>query len=110
MFGSKQFGGGEGATGYGKRIVLLGDPSSHGGTVTVSGQTDHKLFVGAVEVAVVGAQHVCAIYAHSLLGPSDITPVTIRSFHNGKLIITTGAVAVKCGAIMQPIDRKVYVE
>ena len=39
-----------------KKIALLGDPSSHGGTVTTTNQ-DGTLDVGGVDVAVNGAMH-----------------------------------------------------
>ena len=56
--------------------------------------------------AVNGAQHSCPIIGH---GTTTITAITIKSYINGKLILTAGATA-GCGAKMTPPDRKVYVE
>jgi len=88
-----------------KKIALLGDSSSHGGSIISSNQ-DGTFKVGGVEVAINGAQHYCPITNH---GTTSITAVTIKSFHNGKLILTEGAVA-GCGAVISPPDRNVYVE
>ena len=108
-FGSQQFG----SSWYipiippavGGNISLLGDVSSHGGSITVSGQ-DGTLMVGGIAVAVNGASHSCPIIGH---GITSITPTTVKSFHNGKLIITAGATA-GCGAKIISPDRSVYVE
>lgn len=89
----------------GRRIALLGDLSSHGGTIVTHNQ-DGTLKVGGIEVAVEGAQHQCPISEH---GTTPISAVTTRSYHNGKLILTWGAVA-GCGAVIIPPDRNVYVE
>ena len=91
--------------GAGGFIALLGDSSSHGGVITTSNQ-DGTLKVGGVEVAVDGAKHTCPISGH---GTTAITAVTIKSFHNLKLIITFGAVA-GCGAVISSPDRAVNVE
>jgi len=88
-----------------KKIALLGDPSSHGGTVTTTNQ-DGTLDVGGVDVAVNGAMHSCPLTGH---GVTSITAVTIKSYHNGKLILTEGAIA-GCGALIEPVDRGVTVE
>jgi uncharacterized Zn-binding protein involved in type VI secretion len=86
-----------------KLIALLGDSSSHGGTIITSNQ-DGTFDVGGTEVAVNGALHSCPSH-----GVTSITAITIKSFQNGKLILTTGAIA-GCGAIIQPPDRGVIVE
>ena len=88
-----------------KKIALLGDPSSHGGSIVSSNQ-DGTLDVGGVDVAVNGASHSCPIPLH---GVTPITAVTTKSYHNGKLILTDGAVA-GCGAVIQPSDRGVNIE
>jgi len=106
-FGSKQFG----TTWYippitpviGGNISLVGDSSNHGGTIISSGQ-DGTLMVGGVAVAVNGATLNCPIH-----GVTPIIARTIKSFHNGKLILTNGAVA-GCGATIVSPDRFVYVE
>jgi len=89
----------------GGKIAVLGDTSSHGGTI-ISTNQDGTFKVAGVVVAVNGAQHSCPITGH---GITPIVAVTIKSYHNGKLIITEGARA-GCGAIIQPPDRKVEVE
>jgi len=89
----------------GKRIVVLGDGSDHGGVVITTNQ-DGTLKVNGADVAVEGAKHSCPVTGH---GITTITAVTIKSYHNGKLILTDGAIA-GCGAVIQPVDRKVYVE
>lgn len=107
-FGSQQFGTTWSipvSVGVGGNISLLGDPSNHGGSIVNSGQ-DGTLKVGGVAVAVNGALHTCGILAH---GTTPIIATTIKSFHNGKLILTDGVTA-GCGAIISSPDRKVYVE
>ena len=89
----------------GRRIAAVGDGSSHGGSIVSSNQ-DGTLKVGGVEVAVEGAQHSCPIEHH---GVTLITAVTIKSYQNGKLILTEGAVA-GCGAKLSPPWRGVTVE
>jgi len=89
----------------GKRIALLGDRSSHQGTIITTNQ-DGRFKVSGNEVAVNGALHSCPLPGH---GITQITAVTVISFCNGKLILTKGAVA-GCGAVISPPDRNVYVE
>jgi len=86
-------------------IVLVGDSSSHGGAVISSNQSG-AFTVGGGVVAVEGAQHSCPIPGH---GITTILAVTTKSFHEGKLILTEGAIA-GCGAIIEPPDRKVSIE
>lgn len=86
-----------------KKIALLGDSSSHGGSITSSNQ-DGTLKVGGTEVAVNGATLLCPTH-----GPQSITAITTKSFHNSKLILTENAVA-NCGALIISPDRNVYVE
>lgn len=88
-----------------KKVAAVGDSSSHGGTIITSGQ-DGALTINGEVIAVQGALHSCPIEDH---GVTAITPVAVITFKNGKLIITEGAVA-GCGAVIQPTDRKMYVE
>jgi uncharacterized Zn-binding protein involved in type VI secretion len=83
-----------------KDIACLGDPSTHGGTINLSGQSGFKK-AGGVPIAVAGATHSCPIPGH---GVTPITPITIKTFIEGKLIITAGATA-GCGATITPIPR-----
>jgi uncharacterized Zn-binding protein involved in type VI secretion len=89
----------------GKAIAVIGDISSHGGVIMTSNQ-DGRFKVGGIAVAVAGAMHLCPITGH---GTTAITAVTIKTYCNGKLIITKGAVA-GCGAKINPPNRKVFVE
>jgi len=88
-----------------KRVCCLGDESNHGGTV-ISTETDETVIVGGVPVCADGAQHSCPISGH---GVTPISPIAIKTYVNGKLVITEGAQA-GCGAVIDPPDRKVYVE
>ena len=88
-----------------KLIALLGDNSNHGGTIISSGQ-DGTFLVNGIEVAVAGALHSCPIEGH---GVTEISPVIVKSYDNGKLILTKGAIA-GCGAKILPSGRNVYVE
>lgn len=116
-----------------KKIACLGDSSNHGGAV-VTTNSDNTLFIGIVleigsagaygrgkygeglygvgggvvgDIAAVdGAQHSCPIFGH---GVTPITAITTKTYHNGKLILTEGAIA-GCGAVLTPPDRKVYAE
>ena len=88
-----------------KKIACLGDGSSHAGTLTSTAQ-DNKLTVAGTPVCASGCDHSCPIPGHGVTG---VTAVTVKSWVNGKLIITEGAVA-GCGAAITPPDRGVYVE
>jgi len=119
-----------------KEIAVLGDTSTHGGTIITTNQ-DETLIVtvgggfappqstggmfgsfmwgellgaGGVAVgllpAVEGALHSCPIPGH---GVTPITAITVKSYHNNKLILTILATA-GCGARITPPDRRVYVE
>jgi len=87
----------------GGKVAVLGDTSSHGGTIILTNQ-DGTLLVGGIAVAVEGSSHSCPSH-----GVTPITAVTVKTFHNGKLIVTEGALT-GCGAIIQPLDRGVTVE
>lgn len=86
----------------GANVACIGDGSSHGGTVITSGQ-DGTVKAGGSVIAVNGALHSCPIEDH---GVTAITPISTKTYVNGKLVITQGAVA-GCGAVIQPTDRKV---
>ena len=89
----------------GKNVTVLGDPSSHGGTVTVAGQSS----VTATDKAIAidgSAMHSCPIKGH---GVTSITAITTKSYIAGKLIVTSGATA-GCGAVINSPDRKIFIE
>lgn len=86
-----------------RTVACMGDTSSHGGTITTSGQVGNVMAAGA-KVAVQGALHSCPIKGH---GTTAIVPIITKTFIGGKLVVTAGAVA-GCGAVMNPPDRKVY--
>lgn len=88
-----------------KKIACLNDPSNHGGYIYTT-NTDNTITADGDLVAVNGAMHHCPKFLH---GNTPITAVTTVSYVNGKLVLTEGAVA-GCGAVIQPPDRKVYVE
>lgn len=88
-----------------KKIALLGDGSSHGGTL-ISTNQDGTFKVAGVGVCLSGCLHSCPVLFH---GTTAVSAVTTKTYHNGKLIVTEGAVA-GCGAIISPPDRKVYIE
>lgn len=86
----------------GSRVVAcVGDPASHPGSITVSGQVGNKLYVGGLEVAVDGATFHCNDH-----GDQTIHAIITKTKCGGKLLITAGAVA-GCGAIIRPPNRKV---
>lgn len=89
--------------GHGKRVACLGDPATHSGSITISGQVGNKLYVNGIEVAVDGAMFNCDEH-----GLQSITPVITKPFCGGKLLITYNA-TTGCGAKIIPPDRKVYV-
>lgn len=86
-----------------RRVACVGDIATHPGQIITSGQ-DGTVFAAGAEIAVDGALFSCAIEDH---GITSITPIIKKTYINGKLIVTEGAVS-SCGAIMKPIDRKVY--
>lgn len=88
-----------------KLIACLGDPSNHGGTLITTNQDD-KFKVKGINVCANGCLHSCPIPGH---GITSVSAVTVKSYVNGKLIVTYGAVA-GCGAIITPPDRDCYVE
>ena len=95
----------------GKPIACVGDVSHHGGTIILTNQEDDKLTamdeLVAVETEPEGIlQHSCPIPEH---GVTPITAVTVKSYHNGKLILTYMAVA-GCGARILPRNRRTFVE
>lgn len=92
-------------TGSGRAIAVVGDSSSHGGVIISSNQ-DGTLKACGIVVAVNGALHSCPIPYH---GITQISAVIIKTYQNGKLVLTRGAMA-GCGALIDSPDRLVYVE
>lgn len=86
-------------------VACLGDKSDHGGTISATGGNATRRAGGEL-IAIAGATHTCPIFGH---GTTPITPITIKSYAGGKLIVTYGAIA-GCGAVIYPKNRKVYVE
>lgn len=86
-----------------RRVACVGDSATHSGQIITSGQ-DGTVFAAGAVIAVNGAMFQCNISGH---GTTPITSIIKKTYINGKLIVTEGAVA-GCGAIMKPIDRKVY--
>lgn len=108
-FGRFQLADTFGAGQRGKLVACIGDKSSHGGTITTHNQ-DGTLTAMDELVAVDQAHHVCPIEGHNdPLGYTLITPITIKSFHNEKLILTEKAVS-GCGARIAPMNRRTFVE
>lgn len=106
-----------GAGQKGKLVVCIGDPSNHGGEV-ISDNQDGTLTAAGELVAVEDTQHLllqhrCPIENHGIFDGigwvSPITAITVKSYHNGKLILTELAIA-GCGARMAPPNRRVFVE
>lgn len=89
----------------GKRIAVIGDPSTHGGVLSDSGG-NALLKCNGVYVAVDGASHACPVPFH---GTTPVVAITVKTRVNGKLIITYGAQA-GCGAIITPPARHVSIE
>lgn len=87
----------------GGNITLLGDTSTHGGSIIDANQ-DGSFEVNGIEVAVDGAVLSCPIH-----GAQSITAITVKSYHNGRLILTENAIA-GCGALIVSPDRNVEVE
>lgn len=87
-----------------KRIALVGDSSSHGGSLVTSNQ-DGKFKVGGIAVCANGCLFNCPTHGNNRV----VTAITTKSKVNGKLIVTAGA-NVDCGAVIQCADRNVYVE
>lgn len=87
-------------------VACVGDTSSHGGLVISSGQSGKCTAMGA-PVAVAGALHSCPQeYAPGVPhGTTPITPNMTKTFIEGKLVITEGAVA-GCGAVIITANRK----
>lgn len=86
-----------------RRVACVGDGATHPGQIITSGQ-DGTVFAGGAEIAVNGAMFSCAIEGH---GTTQITSIIKKTYINGKLIVTEGAVS-GCGAIMKPPNRLVF--
>ena len=81
-------------------IAVLGDPSNHGGTLIDTNQSN-RLVLQDTPVCVDGCLHSCPIPYH---GVTPVTAITVNTFCEGKLVVTTGAIA-GCGAIIEPPPR-----
>jgi len=88
-----------------KIVACLGDGSSHGGTL-VSTNQDGRYKLKGIVVCANGCSHSCPIPGH---GTTSVSAVTTKSYVNGKLIVTSGAVA-GCGAVITPPNRQHNVE
>jgi len=112
QFGGSQFGTLKlaGGSNFLMTVAVLGDISDHvyGGNsgTLVTTSTDNTVTVGGIAVCAQGCNHSCPIPGHST---TQVTAITTKSKVNGKLIITHGAQA-GCGAVIVPVDRKVYCE
>lgn len=101
-FGDTPFGSEPESGGSAKIVAVVGDTSTHGGSIITSGQ-DGSLTVGGIPVAVEGCQFNCPEH-----GLRTVTAVITKTRHNGKLVITMDAV-VSCGAKIIATDRGVSV-
>ena len=88
-------------SGAAKIVAVVGDTSTHGGSIITSGQ-DGTLTVTGLPVAVDGCQFNCPSH-----GTQTVTAIITRTTQNGKLLITKDAI-VGCGAKIIPTDRGVF--
>lgn len=79
------------------KASCVGDLSSHGGVIITSG-TDGKGMLRGLDMVAAGALHACPVEGH---GITPIVPITSKTYYNGKLLVTAGAIA-GCGAIILP--------
>lgn len=86
-----------------KLCAVLGDTSTHGGSLVATNQ-DNRATLAGIPICVDGCTLACPLH-----GLVTVASITTKSYINGKLITTFGAVA-QCGAIITPVDRKFYVE
>lgn len=105
QFGQFQLADTFGAGQRGKLVACVGDRSTHGGAL-ISHEQDGTLTAMDELVALDQAQHSCPIDGH---GVTAVTAITVKSYHNGKLILTELAIA-GCGARLAPINRRTYCE
>lgn len=75
------------------QVARLGDTSSHGGTI-VSASDD--TFANGRGIARAGDLHDCPINGH---GTTEISAITTKTYVNGRLVVTVGAIA-GCGAVI----------
>jgi len=87
------------------QVARLGDTSDHGGTI-ISTNQDDTVRANGIPIAVDGAIHSCPITGH---GDTPITPITVKTYINGKLVVTIGAQA-GCGAKINVGSPNVIVE
>lgn len=87
-----------------KLVALLGDTSSHGGSITDSNQNGSVKAEG-IEIAVEGALHSCPVDGH---GTTEIHGSLDEDwFINGKKVVLNGSVA-DCGAVIISSATKTY--
>jgi uncharacterized Zn-binding protein involved in type VI secretion len=79
------------------KIARLGDPSSHGGTITSASTT---VFADGIGVARSGDEHTCPTH-----GKSALNSIVTATHANGRLVITVGSTA-GCGAIITSGSEK----
>ena len=90
-----------------KLVAVIGDTSTHGGSIITSGQ-DGFFLIGGLQVAVEGPTSLDgATLSCPLHGNTIISSVIHKTYYNGKLLITTDAVA-GCGAKIVATNRGVY--
>ena len=87
------------------KIARLGDTSDHNGTI-ISTNQDGTVKANGIDIAVNGAMHSCPIQNH---GITSITAITTKTYINGKLVVTIGAVA-GCGATISTGSPDVFAE
>lgn len=74
-------------------VARLGDTSSHGGSII---SASSNVNCNGIGVARNGDSHNCPLRGH---GVTPITAITTKTYVNGRLVVTVGAVA-GCGAVI----------
>lgn len=87
----------------GMPVCAVGDGSNHGG-VLINTMQDGTVQLTSIPICNNGSLHSCPIPYH---GVTPVTAITTITSVQGRLVLTTGAVA-GCGAMMTPPDRTVY--
>ncbi len=86
-------------------ISHVGDNSTHNGQI-INNNQDGTVSMAGSNVCVNGCLHSCPIEGH---GTTPVSAITVKTKVNGKLVVTSGAVA-GCGAIINSPNRNVSVE
>ena len=79
-----------------RKVALLGDGSSHGGSIISSGQ-DGSVKAEGKEIPVAGAMHSCPIEDHGVTAINS--NLDDNWLINGKKVVLEGSVA-GCGAVI----------